>query len=129
MRRFLALSAALLSITCGGQTTADPCTIRVNVLAVETAFVGNLRTVEADVTIRSGTCGAAETELAWESKSADVAEIVSFTDSSAVVRAKKVGSSTIVAWLVRTPTVRDSVGFSVVSLVDTAAAVVSIPAR
>lgn len=121
MRRIILFSALVLAAGCGGQSTTDPCTIRVNVIDAANAYPGNVVSVDADVTVRAGTCAEAEKQLSWLSKSTDVAEVVSSNSEGAELRAKKAGTTTVVAWLTRTPSVRDSILFTVLAVVDTTA--------
>ncbi|MGQ0814546.1 MAG: hypothetical protein ACT4O1_08775 [Gemmatimonadota bacterium] len=121
MRHLYALGAALIMVGCAGQTTADPCQLRVNVLETSDANVGNTREVIAEVEVRSGVCGLRDKELSWRSSRTDIADISSTTDSSALVVAKKAGVATITGFLTRTPAVKDSISLTVRAPVDTTA--------
>lgn len=127
MRRFIAPVMIVLAAACAGQDTVDPCTVRVNVIDTPNMFVGNTRIVEADVTVRAGFCGAAETELSWNVVRTEVAEITASSDSTATLRAKRAGNTYVVARLSRTPTVRDSILVNVIAATDTTASIISTP--
>jgi len=126
MRRLIAPVLILLA-ACAGQDTVDPCTVRINVIDTPNMFVGNTRVVEADVTVRSGFCGSAETEVAWNVVRTEVAEITASSDSTATIRAKRAGSTYLVARLVRTPAVRDSTFVNVIAVTDTTGNIITRP--
>lgn len=118
MQRVVALATILVCAACGGQTVADPCTIRINVIEISNIPINATRTVEADVTVRAGTCNDSAKDLSWKSSRPEVAEITASTDSSATVAGRRAGSSTIVAYLTRTPSVRDSISVNVVTITE-----------
>lgn len=119
MRRIPGLTTILLLAACGGhESTADPCVMRVDVIAPAPVRVGGTRVVEVDVIERSGNCSNIDKEVAWRSSQSDVVEITATSPTSATIVARKVSSSTISAWLVKLPSVRDSVTISVGPLVD-----------
>jgi hypothetical protein len=128
MRRLIAPVLIVLA-ACAGQDTVDPCTVRINVIDTPNMFVGNTRVVEADVTVRAGFCGAAETEVAWNVVRTEVAEITASSDSSATIRAKRAGQTYLIARLARTPSVRDSTFLNVIAATDTTASIIVLPRR
>jgi hypothetical protein len=115
MRRFLILSAVILALGCADQAT-DPCVLHITVLAPVSQFnVGATRTVTTQKGVISGKCTfPTNAHLSWSSSSTSVINIESSNDSTATVHANKVGTSTISAWLVLTPAVRDSAVMTVV---------------
>lgn len=119
MRRFSGLITVLFLAACAGHDAgADPCEMRVDVIAPTPVRVGGTRVVEVDVIERSGNCSNIDKEVAWRSSQSDVIEITATSPTSATIVARKVSSSTISAWLVQLPSVRDSVTISVGALVD-----------
>lgn len=119
MRRISGLITVLFLAGCAGQdATADPCEMRVDVIAPEPVRLGGTRVVEVDVIETSGNCGNLDKEVAWRSSQADVIDITSSNQTSATIVARKVASSTISAWLVKLPAVRDSITITVGPLVD-----------
>lgn len=118
MRRLLGLATIVICAACGDQSVADPCTIRINVIETTNIQVNTTRTIEADVDVRAGICSDTAKELSWGSSKADIAQIVSFSNNKATITGRRAGSSTITAWLTRTPSVRDSISVNIVSPVD-----------
>lgn len=119
MRLIFPVTAILLFGSCGGQdTAADPCVMRVDLIAPEPVRVGGTRTVQADVDERSGNCASVDKEIAWRSSASDVVEITSSTQTSATIVARRQASATISAWLIQMPSVRDSITIAVGPLVD-----------
>jgi hypothetical protein len=119
MRLIIPMTALLLFGSCGGQdAVADPCVMRVDVIAPEPVRVGGTRVVEVDVVQRSGNCASLDKEIAWRSSATDVIEITSSTQTSATIVARRQASASISAWLIQMPAVRDSVTIAVGPLVD-----------
>jgi hypothetical protein len=119
MRRISGLITVLFLSACAGQdAAADPCELRVDVIAPQPVRVGGTRVVEVDVIERSGNCSNIDKEIAWRSSASDVVEITASNQTSATILARRMASSTISAWLVKLPAVRDSVTISVGPLVD-----------
>ena len=119
MRFIVPVMALLLCTSCAGhEDAADPCVMRVDVIAPEPVRVGGTRVVPVNVTERSGNCTNTDKEIAWRSSQSDVVQITSSTQTSATILAHRQASSTISAWLVQTPSVRDSVTIVVGPLVD-----------
>lgn len=118
MRRLLGLATIVICAACGDQSVADPCTIRVNVIETTNIQVNASRNIEADVDVRAGVCSQSDKDLSWASSKDDIAQIVSFSNTGATITGKRAGSSTISAWLTRTPSVRDSISVNIVSPVD-----------
>lgn len=119
MRRFSGLITVLFVAACAGHdAAADPCEMRVDVIAPEPVRLGGTRVVEVDVIERSGNCSNIDKEIAWRSSNSEVVAITASNQTSATIVARKVSSATISAWLVRLPAVRDSVTIAVGALVD-----------
>ena len=119
MRRIFPVAVLLLCAACkGDDAIADPCVMELNLIHPEPVRVGGTRIVLADLDERSGNCSNVDTELQWQSTQADVIDITSTTDSSATIVARRVSSSTIKAFVVSMPAVRDSITLTVGPLVD-----------
>jgi hypothetical protein len=119
MRLIFPMTAMLLFGSCGGQdAAADPCVMRLDMIAPEPVRVGGTRTVEIDVDERSGNCASLDKDVAWRSSASDVVEITSTTETSATIVARRQASATISAWLIQMPAVRDSITIAVGALVD-----------
>lgn len=118
MRRLAGLAAALLCAGCAEQSVADPCTIRVDVSDVPNLQINTTRNIDVDVIVRSGNCTNTDKDLSWMSTRPQIAELTSTNNSGATVFAKQPGSTTIVAWLTRGPSTRDSISVNVVAPTD-----------
>lgn len=119
MRLVFPVTALLLFAACeGSDSVAEPCVMELQLTAPEPVRVGGTRIVEADLNERSGNCSDIDTDLTWRSSQVDVIDVTTTTETSATIVARRVGSSTITAWMARTPAVRDSVTIPVGPLVD-----------
>lgn len=117
MRLLSCLGFVVLLAACGGQDTAEPCVWRLDMLGGADINVGAQKTLEAKVSTRSGTCTGHE-NVTWTVSNTNRLEILSSTDSTAVIRGKGNGIVTVTAFLTRITNVRDSAIFNVVTLGD-----------
>lgn len=119
MRRTLGLATVVFLAACGGdQSAVEPCTIRVNVIEIPNVQVNATRLIDADVEVRAGTCSPGELDLSWASSKPDIAQITASSNEGATITGRRAGSSTISAWLTRSPSVRDSISVNIVNPVD-----------
>ncbi|HUP88622.1 MAG TPA: hypothetical protein VM100_04710 [Longimicrobiales bacterium] len=114
LRKLAGMGLVVFAGACGGgQDTAEPCVWRLDVLGGANLNVGASVTLRSAISTRSGTCTGKE-PVSWITNNPTNAEIFTSNDSTAVIRGKNTGSATIVAFLTRIPTVRDSTTFQVV---------------
>jgi hypothetical protein len=118
MRYLIAVSVAVLTAACGGQTISDPCLRKLNVEDVADVTRGGTAVVHATITDQTGNCTTADAALSWSSSRPTIGDIVSSDNSSATVRALAVGHTTITAWFTHSPTTRDSTSVGVVAPTD-----------
>ena len=119
MRRLLILSAALFAGACAGQSTTDPCIMKLDVQDVTSVPVGGTRTVLTELGRKSGTCPSViKGSLTWSTDNPSIATLLASNDSTATVKGIKAGTAIITAWLSLTPSVRDSINVTVVPPVD-----------
>lgn len=118
MGRLPRLCGLFLCLSCAGQSDSTaPCVRTLDVIDAPTVIVNSTATIRATVKNKSGKCSGSE-PVSWSSSNTASAEIVSSTDSTAVVRGKAAGKPTIVAFLTRIPSVRDSILLTVALPVD-----------
>lgn len=118
MRRILGLATVFLFAACAEDSPADPCVMRVDVIAPEPVRLGGTRVVEVDVIESSGFCASVDKEIRWATSNSEVLDITSSNQTSATIVARRVSSATISAWLISMPTARDSVSITVGPIVD-----------
>lgn len=112
MRRYVLLTLTALAAACAGQDSAEPCVRRLDILDSNNMRVGTQDTLRASVSAASGTCNGKEA-VSWQSVNTNTVEILSATDSSVIIRGKNTGTGTVVAFLTRITSVRDTVVFTV----------------
>lgn len=118
-RMLLGVCAMVLCVGCAKQTTAADCVLKVDVLDAPSLQLGSTRTVSVETGVKSGDCPSANFDLTWSVLNVNIVDLVNSNNTSASLVAKKAGSTYLVAWLTRTPTVRDSIQVSVFAPTDT----------
>ena len=122
MLRTTIVSALFVLAACADEDVADPCVFRVNVFEAQppSVQVGLTVPIDLELTVRSGSCEVPQNaSITWSTSNDNIAEIVSQTNTTAQVRAKKAGSAFITAWMTLAPSTRDSITITVTAPTDT----------
>lgn len=124
MQRALIVCGFALLVACdGGQDDGAPCVLELNIADRSgNIYVGNTIPLAADLSVESGTCSVTNQNVLWESSSTSIAEILTFNNTEATIRARGQGNVYIKAWLALSPSVRDSTLLTIITAVDTTAA-------